>query len=738
MKLVRSDLIPSKILSYRFLLSALSLLLAACGAIFTPGDRSNQDSTDSPGLPQVRSLKISIVDEGIYQLSAQDLISAGHGKFIEDVSQLSMYSRWGEQPFWTDGQGENLVLRFYGIPYESEYTRENVYWLTLEDGYPWDTSFKDQGWGEPLRRDSSYLNTKLPEYTYQERHVAEQNLRYVPQATGQDHWFWMTLSAPQKENFMVEINHPAASGQAHMLLNVWGSTEAADSPDHHLEVSINGRLIAEDEWDGQGVHQIEADFPVEWLAHGENAFTIEAPGDTGMAVDVVQIDKISLLYPRLGIAQNDRLLITSYAGPIGLSGFDEAPQIYDISDPNRAILVREDFDLSKPFSGETGHRYAIVGPDGYLSPVEISGDEGQPDLHATGKGADYLAIGPTDLLVPLQPLLERRGEQGTTTETVPLGAVFDQFNHGVREPIAIQEFIRHTAQNWDPSPRYILLVGDATYDPKGYITPEGANRLPTFLVETVYGGETASDIPFVQLDQEEGEDPWPDLALGRMPARTPDQVSVLVEKILNYEQRLTSGKLDDQVLAVADGQETYFKADALDFLELFPDRDKTELYAPLAGVEDANKIIQDYFSRGNQIIAYFGHGSVNMWGKDRLFTTEDVALLENKESLPIVVNMTCLTGLFTHPRVDSLAEALLWQQDGGAVAVLAPTSLTLPTDQSFLTRPLVEYINSDPHARLGDILLKAQRQIPLDAPGTRDVMGTFLLYGDPALELGLP
>ena len=69
------------------------------------------------------------------------------------------------------------------------------------------------------------------------------------------------------------------------------------------------------------------------------------------------------------------------------------------------------------------------------------------------------------------------------------------------------------------------------------------------------------------------------------------------------------------------------------------------------------------------------------------------------------------------------------------VAVLAPTSLTLATDQSFLSSALVKAILADPKATLGQTFLRAQRQVPADEPGTRDVMKTFLLFGDPALRL---
>jgi hypothetical protein len=100
-----------------------------------------------------------------------------------------------------------------------------------------------------------------------------------------------------------------------------------------------------------------------------------------------------------------------------------------------------------------------------------------------------------------------------------------------------------------------------------------------------------------------------------------------------------------------------------------------------------------------------------------------------------MVHLTCLTGLFTHPKTESLAERLLWQPGGGAAAVLAPTSLTLPLDQGFLSEALAQAYLADPDARLGDLLLAAQRQIPPGDPGTREVLLTYLLFGDPGMRI---
>jgi len=78
---------------------------------------------------------------------------------------------------------------------------------------------------------------------------------------------------------------------------------------------------------------------------------------------------------------------------------------------------------------------------------------------------------------------------------------------------------------------------------------------------------------------------------------------------------------------------------------------------------------------------------------------------------------------------------MLFQQPGGAVAVLAPTSLTLPGDQSYLSGSLADGVKTTSPVLIGEVLLHARRKIPLDYPGAKDVLLTFLLFGDPALRI---
>jgi len=155
----------------------------------------------------------------------------------------------------------------------------------------------------------------------------------------------------------------------------------------------------------------------------------------------------------------------------------------------------------------------------------------------------------------------------------------------------------------------------------------------------------------------------------------------------------------------------------------------------MAGEADLEQKIREHFGRDHRIIAYFGHGAIDLWGKDEIFTAQEAMELSGQASYPIVLNFTCLTGYYIHPEVLSLTESLLWNPRGGAIAIIAPTSLTLADDQSFLWKALVESYQSQEDGRIGDVWLSTLLKIALTNTGIRDVVLTYTLFGDPALTL---
>lgn len=721
-----------------------SALIAGAVALSAAGCRA-------PVVPPAPAGRVVISQPDIYRITAGDLADR-LGWSNVDPAALRLSLRGQPMPVRVVRSGTTFALVFYGAGNPGPDSAENVYWLERASG---GGSADDDR--QPLGGDAAGGAGGAPDSFAETYPVAAGNGRivlasvraevdavYEPERRDGDPWLWRALPAPRTEVFTTTIS-ALAPGPARLRVALWGSTEAAVSPDHRVRVAVNGRSIADETWDGRTGHVVDAVLAPGVLRSGVNAIAIEAPGAASVAVDIPIVDWIAVDHPRPATADDDRLAFTALPGAsVALRGFSGVPSVWDVTDPARPKRVVDPQPAGAAASdrattgsvapqlvpAHAGHRYAAAAVDASLPPARIEPATLTPDLRTPGLGADWLAIGPADLLPPLDPLVERRREQGLAAMAVPLAAVFDQFGHGLAEPEGIRAFLRHARSEWRPAPRYVLLVGDATFDPRGHTGPATANRLPTFLVPTVFGGQTGSDVELAQLDG----DPLPDLAIGRVPARVPRQVSIFVEKSIAHDDAPAAG-WRYRVLAVADGQEASFARDAETFVAAGAPPYTGTVLTGAPGSTGAAAEIRAGVDAGVGVLAYFGHGSVGQWGKDRLFTTDDVPDLANAPRFPIMLNLTCLTGLFTHPTRDALVEAMLWHEGGGVVAALAPTSLTLAGDQSALSSALARGLTDGRHARLGDAVLEAWRAVPTDTPGGRDVVQTFLLFGDPGLPL---
>ena len=705
------------------------LVLISCG-LFTPG-----------ATGQTLPLKVLVSEDGIYTISGIDLKAVGWDNERLDPALVKMIHQGRSVPVWIEGEGSNLSLNFYGKASNNKYSSLNPYFMFYKDeqadglAVPYDFLLEAggdvSGDGEIVDHNRNFNN---PIDSYVASLLVEENLYYSPQVEVGDPWMWGSLTAPQKEDYEITFNNIVEAG-GKITIELWGKTESEVSPDHHVQVSINDYPVADEKWDGVGRFSIMADIPEGVLQEGKNTISINATGDTGVIVDIILLDWFKIEYPRKFVATDDRLEFESAGQNNPLTGFSGDISIFDITDPNNVELIGK-FETSQDsleFTGDEGHNYLALGPQGYLSPENLVPLISNIDLFESANAADYVAIGPAELLEPLDPLLEHRAAQGLQVMSIPVEVIYNQFSHGVPEPDGIRAFLRYINDNWETAPKYVLLVGDASYDPRGYISDLENNQLPTYFVQTTFGGETASDILFTQLDG----DQLLDIALGRIPAKKPKQVQIFIEKLIAYEQQ-GHDEWQQRILAISDGQDPIFEAEAEAFLNQFPSDYQTELIATDTNSAGGLEHVIDGIENGNLVVSYFGHGSIDMWGKDQLFSVKEAADLRNENRLPVVMTMSCLNGLFTHPEIESLAETLLWNPEGGAVAVLAPTSLTLTTDQTILSQAFIKNLSDYPEASIGEILLKAQQEIPNKNPGAVEVLLTFLLFGDPAMRLAYP
>ncbi|HEY65329.1 MAG TPA: hypothetical protein G4O02_12240, partial [Caldilineae bacterium] len=670
--------------------------------------------------------------EGLYRVSGETLRALGIDLDRLEESGLALSNRGESVPFQWIGEGEERSLIFYGEASLSIYSPYNVYWLELGERAsssfpPADSEEKgDVGEGEAAT------------VALARRRFEEQRLYLSTLPAEEDHWLWEPIYSRRGVTVTFALEAPEA-GEAQLRLSLWSHSSAPVSPDHHVIVRVNGVEVSEETWDGQGRQVITGTLPSGTLRPGENELAILAPGDTGAPVEVSYLDWFEVTYPRRLMATEGRLDFWAEPGAYQVSSLLSGDvALWDITEPERPrpvsgfVVTRTGNGQSVRFThrGSGPRHFWLAAGDGFLRPEAVEGRPAAPSL-SPEEGADYIAIVPLEFMEAIRPLLDHRVAQGWRVFTVTPDKLFDAYTYGLKDPAAIRSFLAEALSAWpEPRPRFVLLVGDASYDPYDYLGGSERDLIPTALVQTIYVGQTASDNWLADVD----EDGRPDIALGRFPAQTPEQVRVMVEKTIRVE-RERDGEWARRALLAADDDEARFirMSDTLakDYLSSIFEIERVYL----GRVDDPHARLLEVFNQGVGLVNYIGHGSVTVWAKEKILSTEDVPALRNGDRLPLLVNMTCLTGYFHHPQMISLAEALLRAPEGGVVAALVPTSESLPNDQQGLAEAFYRWIVDPGIQTVGEAMMRAKQEAPLDQEGQRDVLATFNLLGDPALRL---
>lgn len=501
----------------------------------------------------------------------------------------------------------------------------------------------------------------------------EQDLQYDTLAVAaEDRWYWQNLFAPTTVDVPFTVARLDA-GDGELRVYVVARSSGPLDPDHHLRFSINGTLVHDAPWDGHGPKLITADIPAGVLKEGENTLTIDAPGDTGAAADLTQLHWIEIAYPRSDSGEQ--------AGP-------------------------------KPVAA--------------IFPARASS---LPDWQG---GVDLVIVTAPQFHDALKPLVDAREKQGLRVAVLDVEQVYDAFSYGRTDPAAIQALMRHAREKWTaPAPRYLLLAGDASYDPLGNIKGTETDIIPTRTVRTTFSGWTGSDVWYALPD--DGPTTMPAFAVGRFPAQNAEQLAAMVRKTLAYEAETGDLGWRSTALLVADNDEPGFAEETAAFAGELGATQSAQVTIDGDGA-NARDALAKAFADGAGLVGYFGHGSITLWGKEDIFDVEAAGKLRNAR-LPIVFTVTCLSGFFEHPTTVSLGETLVRQAGGGAVAALVPSSAAVLTDQRLLADGLAKAL-ADPAPRaLGDMVLDAQHSLPQQEGGVREILLTFNLLGDPSMTV---
>lgn len=715
-----------------FGLAAMAIIFLGAAAyiffVLSPG-RSQSPNVDPLPLGEApQALRLTVLESGIVSLSSRQLAQTRLP--VESVSADTLkLTRDGEDvPFYVALNDNNeATIYFYAQAVTDTLEAPAVYWLA-------------PGEGQPMAEVEAGPVDETAATSGQRHQRWEENEIFLAQAHGDDVWLGKLLFAPSSLDIPLENIQPTG-GEGFLTVRIWSNNQAPPEPDHHVELLLNGEKLLDSYWEGIKQETISTTLPVGLLQPTANVLTINAPGDTGAAGEALYIDWVEIQYEGQLQANDGVLSFESEAASFEATGFSDQALVFDITDPHAPMALTgvdvsgETVRLSSSGAGERGeNRTYYIADEAQMVQPQISLVPMREPLTAEDRGADYIAIvaDVEGFDEALAPLIAHRQQGGMSVTAVPLSQVFDEFGYGRRTPEAIRDFLAYANAEWQPAPHYVLLVGDASYDINNFTNGENTNILPTYLVFTEFAGYVASDTWFTIFDE---ETLTPGMAIGRFPAQTAEQLEIMVSKTVAYETESDQEWLS-RALLVADDEPAFDEAseDLAQELSIIG-YETQKLY--MSENEDIHDSIVSALNQGVGIINYVGHGSIQVWGDESVFDAEDAEILINGQRLPIFTTFTCLNGYFNHPEVNALAETLLWAEDGGVVASVAPSGRSLTSQQLPLAEGFFQSLFNGDAITLGDALYLSKVNSSGD-DNLHDVIHTFNLLGDPALHFQTP
>jgi parallel beta-helix repeat protein len=665
------------------------------------------------------AVKIAIKQEGFYRVTQPELVAAGLDPKT-DPRMLQMFVDGVEQSIKVIGEQDGRfdaadAVEFYATGLDLASTDTHLYWLATGS--------------QPGRRinTSSVKGGQIAAggfpYTVERK---DRTVYFAALRNGDAENFFGAVIAAQPVDASMWITHLSQSPDNAATVEV--ALQGVTQSSHSVRLLLNGAEIGTLNFTGQSEGKSSIAVSQSLLREGENSVRLIAQaGQT----DVSLVNSIRITYQHSYTADSNALRLTTQAGrQVRINGFTTpAIRLIDVTDPYAVQEIAGTIAIS-----EGGYSITATAP-GSNERLLLAFADSQAKRPASitanlvskwrqpANGADLLVFSRRDLFSQLQLLVALRQSQGLNVAVVDIVDAYDEFSFGNKTPQAVKDFISFAAASWKKKPQYVLFAADASYDSRNYLGFGDSDLVPTKLIDTTFM-EAACDDWFGDLNN----DGLPELAVGRLPMRTAIEAATIVAKIIGYEQASPS----QEVTLVADATTDFdFEYASDQLIASIPDTVRVnQIKRGQIDAEMAKSQLIEAIKRGQKIVNYTGHGSVNQW-RGNLLTNDDAEMLNNREHLPLFVMMTCLNGYFNDPVLDSLAEALLKAEKGGAVAVWASSAMTGPVEQAQMNRQMFKLI----FATGGAITLGEATRGAKAAVSELDTRRTWILLGDPTMRL---
>lgn len=703
--------------------------------------------------------KMFIKSDGIYKVGYNDLLAAGINPNLTDPRSLKIIHKGREIALYFKGQADGVFdpddyFEFYGqavrgdSTYYHQFSNANIYYLSLTGSYGARMTEED---GTPI------LSGMTPASHFSETlHFEKDSLFYRLSSLNSDQhdrWFWKRLDYPGSTVIGLDIPSPHISSGDSFIIK--GSLHGITTDWHHIQLLLNGYLIADLTWYEQTEKKFTAKFPATAVINGVNNLTIKHD-TTSNTSNKILINWFEIDYKRGFNVPGGNLAFTSDQNisdslvQYTLTGLPVyTMDVYKLGvskiigwtmSPGPSGL---DYNLSFQDRIYGDEKYMVIRSDNKrkLSPGDLVPNKASNLRDPAFIGTKYVVITSDELTASAEKMVQVRRAQYPNAIYALTTDIYDEFNDGIPSDRAVRDYLKYAFINWSIQPEYVLLVGDGSYDPRNVIGNSKRDQIPVHLTRTDYYGGVADDDYYVRVN---GADFLPDMSIGRLPVNSNQEFTIWDNKRQVYDQRLFLDRWHKDILFVAGWplnieDNFYSPSDKLAAM-VSPVYDIAKVYH---GSAYQNK--EDLINRLNQGVAvavFYGHGGAQLWSHGSFFWYYDVPRLNNWGRWPLIGSFTCSSGAFESPLYTSISESFIFN-NGGAIGIYTSSGASYGDS---ITGCAMENTFMDAWDRrgfryFGDIILSSKYGLAGGLPPsgqTQDMMVSYNLLGDPAVRLALP
>jgi hypothetical protein len=658
-------------------------------------------------------VKLGVKKQGIYRVSRTELANSGFN-VNAPVENWQLYKNGNEQAIIIGTNGD--YIEFYGEGIDTVESGTQIYYLIngTETGKRIN----------PITRRP--IGGNVVSTSYDQSFYKSDRLQYITQIRNGDasNFFAQVITTTNGDvNFNLDGIDRSFTG-AVLTVRVQGLTLTP----HNVNVVFNGvslQPLSGNNYDSMTrTYQI----PTSMLIEGNNTVSFRTPSNPS---DINLVESIKVDYPRNYLAKQNTLAFYAKSNKKSeVKGFSSPNlRVFDTTYPDSPTVISNlqitqengSFGVSIP-ANRPRTMFAVA--DSAVLPIDSIEQHTPSTLATANHNASLVIITHKNWLNEAEAWANYRRNDGFSVEVVRVDDIFDEFNYGITSANSIKSFLQFAKNNWQTPPNYVLIIGDASYDPRGFTGAANSNFVPTKFFDTYYE-ETGSDEALADFD----DDGLSEMAIGRIPTQNGAFVTQLLGKVTIFEQ--SAGQAFSRGALFASDEPNGY-----DFAGM-NQRLANELPAGTPKVmvnrtsPSGRADLLNELNNGRYLVNYSGHGAPSLWAATSFYSSADVPSMSNGTNYSIFTMLTCLNGYFITPFSDSIAELMLKAPNGGAVAAWASSGKTTPDVQEVLARRFYQKISQGNILRMGDLIKDAKQNVN----GGRDVRLSWTLLGDPTLKV---